>query len=407
MRTHDPIIKALFGLDAKLKEMGKARHDQRNSAVRLSSFGEISGMGSIVTYGFGSGGAEADSDAAADSAAAYGRQPFGPLSLLRLAGLAKLTRDECARGLHSLQNRGILEYHLSEPSVYLTLTGDVPTTTTTSGDDVQFTQALWDLSERITVRINEITGRASERTLDMWKIGTTVAAHGGSQQNQEHISALMCHYMESSSSLSCSSSPTSSSSSSTSSAAQPKKGESKVSTVMLNSDDALLMKIDEEAKGNKNESEFGGLLAAFLGASVPLLRLPLERSQSQSRAVGIGESDGEGSSEADKEMRRLQQDVCALTLDSRLQDLLMHLRIRAETVCSNFDSDDMNALLEMGSRDMTAMYITKLLHGLSSPLLPATSWRDHHMWGRYSRVHFDDVLFVTREQLAAETLPDL
>ena len=380
---YDPIVKALFEVDPQLKEKARKRA-QRAAALEAGAGagagGMGMGMGSMATYGFGSDGADADRESLAESAAAYGRQPFGPLSLLRLATLAGLTYDECTRGLYMLQTQGVLEYRLSEHAVYLTptLTQSLSGTGESPWTGDRFVPSLWSLAERVTQRINSINDLAGQRTLDMWRLGATIAAckvGGGlgeeqeqeQQERQEQISSLMCHYMQT-----------------LSSASEEESGGGEA--VAMADGDA-----DDVGGG------MGELLDSFQQTQVPLLFLP-EVGDSQLQGQTQDQAQAQAQAQAQKELGRLSADVDVLRHDPRLSDLLRHL-------CAFADSPLLRGAPSLGSavadasRRLWASYMAKVLHGIGSPLLPAANWRGHQLWGKYRRVHFDDVLRVVLARL--------
>ena len=343
LRSHDPIVRALFALDKGLIDRERQREKESAPRAVVSGGGNGIGMGlgSWATYGFGGDGAEADSDAAADSAAAYGRLPFGPLSLLRLSAQAGLTRDECARGLHSLQGRSLLEYHLAEPAVYVTFDSAAATALLGMGEDGAQEVSIWELAERVTERINEINARASARTLDMWRLGATVAECGPG--HQEHISSLLCHYMESLSGCSGGA-------------------------------------MEEEAASG----DMGGLLEAFEQKQVPLVYLP-------SRHAEVQGGDGQGG----KELERLLLDAVVLRRDPRLFELVRLLGRVAPTAADGTLADQVQA----ETRVLQATYVSRVLHGIPSSLIPPAHWRSHPLWGKYRGVNFDDVVQAVLGQM--------
>jgi len=347
LRGHDPIVRALFALDKGLidREQQREKASAPRAVVSGGGNGMGMGLGSWATYGFGGDGAEADSDAAAESAAAYGRLPFGPLSLLRLSALAGLTRDECARGLHSLQGRSLLEYHLADPAVYVTVDSAAATAAHLGmGEDDAQQVAIWELAERVTERINEINARASARTLDMWRLGATVAECGPG--HQEHISSLLCHYMES----------------------------------LSGSNGAM-----EEEVPSGATTDMGGLLEAFEQKQVPLLYLPSHRAEA---ALG-----GDGQGHGAKELERLLLDAVVLRRDPRLSELLRLLGKVAPAADSLADQ------VQAESRVLAATYMSRVLHGIASSLMPAAHWRSHQLWGKYRGVNFDDVMRAVLGQM--------
>jgi len=305
LRKHDPIIKALLLLGTKT---GAAASKKQQAVVPL---GGSSGMSSSATYGFGVSGGF-DEDAASEGAEAYGRQPFGPLSLLRLATAAGLTRDECARGMHALQARQLLEYKLSDPAVYVSVSPDLLLDGGDGGGN--------DVAQRVTDTINSISDLASSRTLDMWRLGAAVA--NSSSHSSDHVSALLCHYLD-----------------------KLAGGES-----------------EEGPSGSgKVEEDTGGLLEAFNAASVPLIEAVEEEPT-----------------------RAILHDVALLRQDPRLLSI-----VNGIANASAASSSDRQQLF--------ALYIARLLHGLSSPLLPAANWRGHSCWAKYRGTRFEHVARIVNE----------
>ena len=268
-------------------------------------------MSSVATYGFGVSGGF-DEDAATEGAEAYGRQPFGPLSLLRLANAAGLTRDECARGMHTLQARQLLEYKLSDPAVYVSVSSEL----LSDGG-----AGVGDVAQRITDTINGISDLASSRTLDMWRLGAAVA--NSSSHSSDHVSTLLCHYLD---------------------------------KLAGGSKQGSFGSVEKE-----EEEDTGGLLEAFNATPVPLIEVVEEEPT-----------------------RSIMHEVALLRQDPRLLSI-----VNGIANASAASSSDRQQLF--------ALYIARLLHGLSSPLLPAANWRGHSCWAKYRGTRFEHVARIVNE----------
>ena len=312
LRKHDPIIKALLLLGTKAGAAAAAK--KQLQTVAPPGGGGGNGMSSSATYGFGVSGGF-DEDAATEGAEAYGRQPFGPLSLLRLANAAGLTRDECARGMHTLQARQLLEYKLSDPAVYVSVSSEL----LSDGG-----AGVGDIAQRVTDTINGISDLASSRTLDMWRLGAAVA--NSSSHSSDHVSALLCHYLD---------------------------------KLAGGSKQGSFGSMEKE-----EEEDTGGLLEAFNATPVPLIEAVEEELT-----------------------RSIMHEVALLRQDPRLLSIVNGIA-------------NASAASSVDRQQLFALYIARLLHGLSSPLLPAANWRGHSCWGKYRGIRFEQVARIVLEGCA-------
>ena len=378
-RAGDPIILALHALDAQLAPRDRQRRDgglsslgpassSAPSMTRASSLGGASGLGSAAAYGFGHGGASAGRDELEEAAAAYGRQPFGPLSLLAIAGAAGLTREEAAKGLHSLQSRGVLEYGLSEAAVYVTVHALDPGAGGEGGEGVpeeckgseggvyrwdegHYAASLWRLAQAAAGAINGIAQQASDRTLDMWRLGCVVAGQGQGegQVRQERLSSLLCHLLEHGGWAG----------------------------------GAMAVDMAVAAEGSSAEDGLlAPLLEAFRAAPTPVATLP--------------PADGECAPEARRERQRLVQDAASLRTDPRFAELMHSLG--AALPPGLLQAPALAVELPAARRRLSALYAAKVLHGLASPRVQAAAWRQSVAWGKHRAVRFESVLAALHDE---------
>lgn len=336
LRAGDPIVLALHALDAQLAPRDKERQRAGLASVPstsstlsgAASLGGVSGLGSAVSYGFGQGGASAGREEQGEGAAAYGRQPFGPLSLLAVAGVAGLTREEAARGLHSLQSRGVLEYGLSEPALYVTVHTEGEAGEGYLWDAEHYAASLWRLALAATAAINGIAQQASDRALDMWRLGLVVAGQGqgggqGEGARQEALSSLLCHLLE--------------------------------------HGGAEGVKMDVAAEGcsagSDNETDDEGrmraLLAAFQAAPPPVAGLAQEAEEGTEAAMPDAFL-----LQARKERQRLLADAASLRADPRFSDLLRSLAQALPPAL--LQAPALAAALPPARRRLAALYTAKV-----------------------------------------------
>ena len=362
------------------------------------------------------------------------------------------SRESTVRSLFALQRRGLLEYSLAGPAIYLTVHTSIvvqqchqlqssspsfPATSTATGIAIGQEAGLplpilggwlWQLAGRVATTLSDIDRAAARRTEDMWRIGSTIAAATTSSSTstrssrsrlselppdvldcdgdrnmiteefeedisdatatattQPGIRAFLAHYMEHLSSRPL----------------EPALSTSE--TVDDESDEARVCR---------------RLVEAFHAVPPPIHSLALPRQHQHQQP----DEDVEPEKQAlGRDLKRLASDVDMLACDQRLQSVvhtvvgpsLRTLRRYTTRNSSSSNSSDSSTVTSSAcelltastwigaEKEMLALYIARVLHGLSTKAVPASAWKDNGAicWGHYKRFEFDSLLNMVLFQL--------
>jgi len=377
-----------------------------------------------------------------------------------LAGNELHSRESTVRSLFALQRRGLLEYSLAGPAIYLTVHTSIvvhqcqqlrhnslPSSAGVTDADLPLSLLnawLWQLAGQVASTMSDIDRAAARRTEDMWRIGSTIAAAAASSPTapsssiahssgsrpsdsldaftcdrdggkdmiiegvdedppnvsstttiQPGIRAFLAHYMEYLSS-------------------RP-PDEATTSVV----DDAVVDDI-EAVDGESDEALVcRRMIEAFHAVPRPIHSLALPDHQT----LLLPDKDAKPEKQAlERDLKRLASDVDMLARDQRLQSVvctvagptlntLRRYTIRTANNC-NIDIESSitaNAAGEVlttatwigAEKEILALYITRVLHGLATKAVPASAWKDNGAicWGQYKRFEFDSLLNMVLFQL--------
>ncbi len=95
------------------------------------------------------------------------------LSRSRLAQTAGLDIDDASRGLYRLQQRGLIEYSLSEQAIHLDIELESPLKIELTSQ--QYIQWIVSLSDKLFNKVDRIVDDASESVLRMWRIAHSLS----------------------------------------------------------------------------------------------------------------------------------------------------------------------------------------------------------------------------------------
>ena len=84
------------------------------------------------------------------------------------------------------------------------------------------------------------------------------------------------------------------------------------------------------------------------------------------------------------------KDVRVLQSDDRLREVLIGftrqlVRQVGKVVVEDVDFKHQLAMCK-------ALYIARIMHGLTSPLIIANAWKETHIWGSYREIPFDQLI---------------
>lgn len=373
-----------------------------------------------------------------------------------LAGNELHSRESTVRSLFALQRRGLLEYSLAGPAIYLTVHTSIvvhqcqqlrhnslPSSAVVTDADLPLSLLgawVWQLAGRVASTMSDIDRAAARRTEDMWRIGSTIAAAAASSPTapsssiahssgsrpsdsldafnydrdrerdmimegvdedppnvsstttiQPGIRAFLAHYMEYLSSRP----PDEATASLVGDAVVDDIGES---------DEALVCR---------------RMIEAFHAVPRPIHSLALPDHQTL-----LPDKDAKPEKQAlERDLKRLASDVDMLARDQRLQSVvrtvagptLNTLRRYTMRTASNCNIDIESSITTNAAgevlitatwigteKEILALYITRVLHGLATKAVPASAWKDNGAicWGQYKRFEFDSLLNMVLFQLS-------
>ncbi len=481
--SSDPVVDALVELGtgslvskpwAKTSS-GAATHTRGPFSERsTNTFGSHNGMDNDETYGFATGihsnGTLFDEDKNEDCGEGSQYATYGDTfvafqcSLLRLASLCCLTIEETSYRLYSLQKQGILEYALSENALYLVLCdGQSGTLRSTFDDDavcagsmprfpydkkrflssdssfstldwvVYIATCLYDTTKHIDCM-------QSDRILNMWSIGKTLACYGSEMPGVD-VAATCVRAVNGEAGLkdNCSGGPGLNFSS-----------EHKQQVVQQFLVDAL--EFSSQSETVAYQRKVVGKLGFSAQQEEQLLRMKTmkdkivapftqpKRSAARQAHFLPARDDVTASQDVTPSekfdsatMSRLRSDVRLLMKDPRLSSILDAINTNSNVIASdlfthcntnyNHNADaggvigsrlfhGISPLLRGAAlsrctatmllkRELRSTYITKILHGLPTLLLTADAWRTAcGAWAAYKSYCYDEVLDVVRREVA-------
>ena len=205
---------------------------------------------------------------------------------------------------------------------------------------------------------------------------------------QSGIRAFLAHYMEHLSSR------------------LPDQG-SLVSQTIVGEDNELDLVLDEVRMCRR-------LVDAFHAVPRPIHSLAIPHQQQQPNDDVEPEKQALG-----RDLKRLASDVDMLANDQRLQSVIRTVagaslrtlrryttRLSSSnndlpTAANSIDESLTTATLICAEKEMLALYIARILHGLATKAVPASAWKDNGAicWGQYKRFEFDSLLNMVLFQL--------
>ena len=381
-----------------------------------------------------------------------------------LAGNELHSRESTVRSLFALQRRGLLEYSLAGPAIYLTVHTSIvvhqcqqlqysslssSAAVTGAGIDQEaglplssLGAWLWQLAGRVASTLSDIDRASARRTEDMWRIGSTIAAAvtsspappsscvarssgdrpsdlldafdfdgdmdsdmiiegvdedppnvSSTATTQPGIRAFLAHYMEHLSS-------------------RPPEAASLIAGAVVDDIEAVNGESGEALVCRR-------MIEAFHAVPRPIHSLALPDQQQQL----LPDEDVKPEMQAlERDLKRLASDVDMLARDQRLQSVVRTVAgptLRTLRRCTMRTTSNINVDSESSSttnatdetlttatwigaeKEILALYITRVLHGLATKAVPASAWKDNGAicWGQYKRFEFDSLLNMVLFQL--------
>ena len=298
-------------------------------------------------------------------------------SLMELAEKAGLDRAEAATGLYMLQKRGILAYTLSDACVYITLTTqgkelkgheDLFSMNNVLSDvqsaQMNFCAWLFALALQVTHTMNNIEMTSSQRICDAWRIGRMLTENSRQAEtscSQGRFSDFLCFYMDRLSGL-----PN-----------NERKDLCSNGNVPANECDAdHVQSIDLD------------MLSQFMAVPIPVVDISEEAPETEKPDVK-------------QQRKEVLQDAQNLTLDTNLKEILAQLEGPWDSFFkklavvhgsgANADKGGLISNVLRARTDLLAMYISKIMHGLSTPAIASGSWKSNLYWAKYKNIDFQSI----------------
>lgn len=99
-------------------------------------------------------------------------------------------------------------------------------------------------------------------------------------------------------------------------------------------------------------------------------------------------------SETSPPFLKWQRDYRALMLDPRVMTLLHDVLCKARTALPPLSSSapPKGPSIDAELRAYRCRVAARVFHGLGSPRMPSTEWRESPFWSRYSEYKFEDIM---------------
>ena len=372
MKKNDIIIKAIFELNEIKQQNVYDTWDPKNTKKATSN---------DTRYGLGNGNNSfQENNLDEDSTLGYDKPPFR-ISLLALCLHTGLERGEAASGLHSLQTQGVIEYSMSDPAVYVSLTQegcDVWMQLDADKEEHQHSPkynlflTIWNKAHQVTSMINCIGNIDSQRTLDMWRVGKMIQSDTENPISsfQERVSAFLCYYLDNLSGTSA-------------------EGRKKIATRAANEsiiektpDEIQEKEIEVMTRNDDDNNMFDEELnEIFSSCILPFTNCETISQNKEEKAKDL------------KSIQRVIQDAENLTQDPSMKEMISYL----ENPWKSFLSHKQGGASELVSKiqgarvEMLVLYISKIMHGLSTPMTGSDYWKSSHHWGRYKEIIFEQL----------------
>jgi len=328
-----------------------------------------SGMGGYSSYGLStSNGFRPKFDStkawqADDGLASYGLKRF-ELSLEALSHELKVTRSDVCRHLWGLQREGLIEYSLSDSAAFVRFENIL-----TFNSKFEYLKWLWGLASSVLSTMLRIEKLWSERSYDMWRLGlvlndltnTTIQTNNdddGDDANthdtaawnsQQDFKDFICHYVENI----C--------------------GQVEINT---STTDENMIRLQE----------------MFFNMQLPTLASDSNTTNDTNDAYNVNTI-----------LQNAIQDATFIMQEIRMIDIIRYITKSCyDKFLQHIDNDNDNGIekqYESEKKKLCCLYVTKVLHGLQSRLLPSSSWKDHTAWGRYKDIDFDYLYMKIYEKI--------
>ena len=248
-----------------------------------------------------------------------------------------------------LQKNGLIEYTLSDPVLAINLHSSIIIADSCANSMSRCSNMIADQVFAFSKRIESTNMR---RIYDMWRIGMKIHAMDDHNQDesQTFIRSLLSHHMDT---------------------------DTDTGTDTVTGTEIGTYCIDD--------------------IEIPLISKPVPNAAIKFTSL-------HDQNELNLDVKALHHDVLVLLKDPRISIIVNRIKdnIVGDDVNDQKAEDD-GVKKKEAEFESFALYVCKILHGLSTVLLPSGEWRDTcAQWGRYSQVQFEHLHAFTMEVLNVE-----
>jgi hypothetical protein len=295
----------------------------------------------------------------------------------------------------------ILSYNLSGSAIFVTVNADGRNI---AGDKSSHCTCLecWllKLAQQVQTHVTKISGEASDRILDIWRMGGVIESKELSQyrnRKQELLMDFLCHYMDSMAS-------------STSLSAD--ENDINDETNQNDNTDMILTGGAPRQADSLTKQGLAALVENFHAMELPLVK---NYVTSKDRSIHVNNADTPSRlAKISSRLQQCQRHCLVLAQDPNLVSVVNAMYTAARTpACSSSSIDatpstsclvsrPRDEAMKHAKREYFSLVITKILHGLGSALLPAADWRER------CAAHWEscrDLSFTVVHTCALETIP--
>lgn len=286
---------------------------------------------------------------------------FAGISILQLSEHTGLSRDEVSKGLWLLQKRGVFQYTLSRPLIYVQVDPLGMQLGKATHEELSvplFRHWLWRLAGDLTDRLERINSESRGRIEDMWRLGSAVC---------------VC---------------------SEATAALPPENNETLQRVIRDTLSGYL-RCGSLTAALAERAEDCSLARAVAATTIPVSRI-------------VGDDIDETC------YKRLKPLVNVLRFDARLRKIaddihhnvhskLMGQHMRRRNIEAGVDCPDEKLLQELVAEKnhLLGHTIARVLYGLQSFLVPAAVWKesDSSLWGSCRNIAYTDIVTVAAQNM--------
>ena len=323
-------------------------------------------------------------------------------SRLSLATLLSLPVTDVTSKLYALQERGVIQYSLSDSAIYLTI--NPPSERNDTGissviDDVDDNEKYFSWisrqSQLLFEVVEQLDSAASRRIENMWKVGCTMASFTAADYN-------------------CTANPQSTVRDSRASL------QFELQTFLVN-----MMEDDRNKSAVLDDGEYLAAMISHYNSTSNPFKTIAEESVCMKEATAETSEEGSSSSSsssiiAERKQRQKYLESLLLSIAAIRQDPMILYAMQTImnslgqpfrsfsaqlTSSSSSEAYSDKPLQSKNLHDgLLSLYVARVLHGLPSKLVSAAAWKGSFLadcWGKCKAVRFDDLLQYIRRVVSS------